>query len=73
MKWIAPTMVFFAVLLQYTSPAGRPLFINRDQIIAIGEPAGCSEGTGSRILTGSGYLCVKETPEKAVTIFATPQ
>lgn len=65
MKYLAPVIVVVA-LLQYTAPSGHPLWIARDQIVAIGEPATCDRGSGSRIFTSNSAVCVKESIQDAV-------
>lgn len=66
MKILAPLLVLFA-LIQYTAPNGFPIFISRDQIIAIVEPSDCVAGSGARITTSGGTACIRETVQEALT------
>lgn len=69
MRIIAPMILVTALLLQYTTPSGHPLFINQDQIVSIGEPITCADKAGARIMTGNQFLCVRETVDEAVAKF----
>lgn len=68
MKWLAPAIVVVA-LLQYTAPSGHPMWIARDQIVAIGDPVTCGPTSGSRIFTANSAICVRESIEEAVKKF----
>lgn len=68
MKWAAPIFVLIA-LLQYTAPDGSSIYVNRDQIVAIGGSANCGPGSGSRLFTANSAICVKESIEQAVNKF----
>lgn len=66
MKYAAPIFVVLA-LLQYTAPSGRPVFVAREQVVAIGDPADCAPNAGSRIFTSNTAICVRESIEQAVS------
>lgn len=68
MKYLAPAIILLA-LLQYTAPSGHPLWIARDQIVAIGEPVTCGSASGSRIFTANSAVCVRESIDEAVQKF----
>lgn len=68
MKWLAPIIVVIA-LLQYTAPSGHPLWIAREQIVAIGAPVTCGPEAGSRIFTSNSAMCVRESIDDAVKKF----
>jgi len=67
MKYLAPLFVVFA-LVEYTTPNGHPIFINRDAVVAVtqAQPYDCKDGAGSKVITTTGYSCVQEIPPVVV-------
>lgn len=64
MKVIAPLLLVFS-LIPFTTPDGNPIYINRDQVVAItvAHSYDCKEGALTKIITSNGYSCVKEILE----------
>ena len=61
MKYLAPLLVLFG-LLEFTTPNGFAIFINKDQVVAVTHPNGeCIIGTNTRVITTKGDTCVRET------------
>lgn len=64
MKWIAPSLVIFAVL---TDPSGNTIYVAREQVTAILNTSSsiCTEDSHARLLTPSGLICIAEDPADA--------
>lgn len=69
MSYLAPILVVFA-LVAYTTPDDHPIYVNRDQVVAItkAHDYDCKPGAQTKIITGNGYSCVQETLEEVVRI-----
>lgn len=65
MKFLAPVIVLVA-LLQYTAPDGHPMWVARDQIVAITGPTTCGPTANSRLFTANSAVCIKESIDEAV-------
>ena len=65
MKFIAPLLLLYA-LLQFTTPNGFPIWINRDQVVAVVHASeyDCKDGAKAKVIYGTAFSCVKETPEE---------
>lgn len=67
MKYLAPLLVAFA-LIEYTTPSGFAIFLNRDQIVGVthANESLCDRGSNARIFTTKGDACVRETVDQVV-------
>lgn len=66
MKYFAPFCLIFAC---FTAPKGDlGIWIAKDQIVAVEHAVACAEGAHAQIVTMSGTVCVKETPQQALKL-----
>lgn len=64
MKYLAPLLVVFG-LVEFTTPDGLPIYVNREQVVAVtpSHDYDCKAGSLTKIITSNGYSCVTDILE----------
>jgi hypothetical protein len=65
MRYIAPLLILFS-FVSFLAPSGKLIWVNREAVVAVAEPAACAPTAQSRLLTSNGYICVRESLQEAV-------
>lgn len=66
MKYFAPLCVVFAC---FTAPHGDlGIWIMKEQIVAVEHAVACDPAAHAQIVTASGTVCIRETPQQALKL-----
>lgn len=62
-------LVLAAALACFSNPADQGLWIVATQVVAVLHNAGdCAKGSNTKIVTGAGSYCVRETPQQVIKL-----
>lgn len=64
MKYVAPLLL----LLSFTDPVGRLVWVERDQVSTVQPAIVCAPGAETQIMMVTGPLCVRESLAEVVSI-----
>lgn len=66
MNILAPLLLVLSIAMAcFTDPQGLGIWVSREQVVSVQHNSGdCAKGSKSKIVTGSGSLCVQETPQQ---------
>ena len=63
MKFVIPLLVFAC----FTTPHGEfGIWVMKSQVVAVEHPLACDAAANAQIVTLSGTVCVKETPQQVL-------
>jgi hypothetical protein len=58
----------FTAFVCLRDPQNEGIWIVLSQVVSVLHPVGCAPGSGARIVTSAGPLCVRETPQEVMKL-----
>lgn len=67
MKILAPILLLISLTMAcFTDPQGQGVWVSRSEVVSVLHAVACDKRASTQIITVSGVLCVKETPQEVL-------